>query len=401
MGNLHFITQTKPTITIEGAALLVKKEFHEKVKKMKSEIQKVSYVDLREEQISFIVPATNIDGSLFKDPEKKLYVLIKSGGKWGYDTGGFLELFEKLACYLEDTTFYLSDEYAGYVQEFKIKEGHLKHEYVVESGSTNLEYLKKNNAANKEFLFQLYYQEIESYITDGYLNDEAIKLIKKALQIKPTAWQLYHWQGYFYNKLLKFDKALTSLNKCLKLIPNPQEVRVTVAKEFSTENIAITNARKALKFKPDQVDSYWFEDAEISLVLAYRNIYLNLGIAYKGLKNYDQALSHFFISEKIIPTYQDVQALSYIAQFYIDRGNYARGLEYCDKLIKVTFSTRQVALAYYNKACAYAKQKNLKKAFYFLELACELDRYRWKSEAQKDKDLKPLWPLKKFKELVK
>ncbi len=402
MGTLHGITQISPSFVGDGVALLCKKKFVNKVKAMASKIKKESYVDIQEAQINLSIINPNIDGSNFVDPEKKLYVIIQSGGKWGYGES-FIKLIKELSPFLENAIFYLDHE-GGPVEEFKITDGKLYHSIVAkEEDIDNFIYIEKAYTKNKSISQELYKHKLIAIYDDIRDEKEALKFANKAIKLNNQYWKFHHLKGCICIRIGKYPLAIRCFKQALKLAPDPGTLRITPQKDTplaKTENNSLATDKKALQYNPFEVEFYWFEDAEKQVVLDYKNMYLNLGWAYKMLKQYDEVLIHYLKAEKIVPTYHDNTPLEYLSSYFIDVNKYDEAIEYCNKLVKRASSVKDIAIAYYNKACVYAKQKDTKKAIYFLTLAIELNPYKYKEHAKKDEDLKNINMLKAFQKLV-
>jgi hypothetical protein len=119
MGNVHEVTQTEPFRSSHGAALLLR----DGEKLVEGAFPSYTSLNMASRKIGRSRLST-----------ERFYLVIQTGGKWGY---GF-ELEEFLtanAPVLEDAVFYISDEYAMYVREWRIINGTLSIEFVAPDNS--------------------------------------------------------------------------------------------------------------------------------------------------------------------------------------------------------------------------------------------------------------------------
>lgn len=401
MVTLHGITQVKPSFVKDGCALLCKKKFASKLKAKASIIKKESYIELQEVQIGFAISNPNIDFGYFNDPYKKLYVVIAAGGKWGYGES-FVKLIKELAPFLEDAVFYLDYE-LGNIEQFKIYNGKLYHTIVAQN-TTIFSYIEKTYTKDKIILDRLYQTYLHSFSNDDFLyqEKEALKIANKAIKLDSKNWKTYRYKGSIYNQIGKYQAAIKYFTHALKLAPDSGQVKVVVKRRnTNTETVYISTAQKALQYNSFEVQLYWLDEAQKQLVLDYKLIYCSIGFAYKMLKQYDKALEHYLKAEKITPTYNYNTPLHYLSSYFIEVGEYGKALKYCDELIGQANSIGDFSIAYYNKACVYAKKNDTKKAIYFLTFAIELQPHKYKKYAKHDDDLKILYKIEAFKELIK
>ena len=132
MGNVHTVLQTKPQLVYRGAVIRVRSEHRDIFDDAFRATPIPSYMHVHRAHPSYRVPGVNIDGSTFRSGEFVLYLVIQPGGKWGYGDDMITKIGE-LGHMLEDATWYIDDEYQGYVQRWQLRAGTLAVEVVSEA----------------------------------------------------------------------------------------------------------------------------------------------------------------------------------------------------------------------------------------------------------------------------
>lgn len=128
MGNVHDVAQMKPAVCKAGAVILVKRKFYKTVERLHNEEtgrdhDNYFYTYLEKRKINIVVENVNVLDKEFQD--ELLFFVIQSGGKMYVGYKDFRKHIRKFSKYLEDATFYVGDDYVGFIDKYRIKDGRL------------------------------------------------------------------------------------------------------------------------------------------------------------------------------------------------------------------------------------------------------------------------------------
>ncbi len=142
MGNTHTVLQVEPHY-FEGAAIEIRPEHWEAAGR--------TFAAEPPREVNVLVKEFVYDVPVFCDAsfqERRRFVVVQSGGKRGYETE--LEaLLRRLAPYLVDAEFYVDDEWHGYVDRYRVAEGELFVDRVVEADGEVFAYLDATLAVER------------------------------------------------------------------------------------------------------------------------------------------------------------------------------------------------------------------------------------------------------------
>ena len=102
--------------------------------------------------------------------------------------------------------------------------------------------------------------------------DEAIKLYKQAIKIKPDYAEAYYNLGNCFKNKKNFNKAYTAYEKSVRFQPDFAQAYFNIGcllKDQGKLNQAVL-AEKAVKNKPDYLNAY-YNIADVSYELKYKN----------------------------------------------------------------------------------------------------------------------------------
>jgi tetratricopeptide (TPR) repeat protein len=146
MGNLHTVTQIAPYRSWVGAALPIRSG-HEDAVRLALVPRRPSYVAVEQAVRTLSVAP----GHSLSWPTGRWHVTIQSGGKWGWDE--LAPFLTRVAGDLGDACFFLDDEYAGFVDEYRIADGTLRVRRVVHQGGDTATYLATEVPDCAEFAY--------------------------------------------------------------------------------------------------------------------------------------------------------------------------------------------------------------------------------------------------------
>jgi tetratricopeptide (TPR) repeat protein len=368
MGNLHRVLQVKPAVHIDGAVLRVKPGVAGRARRVYNKIKKRDYTEFIRETASVRVNNINIDQNIFNDPDENEYLVVQSGGKWGYDDA-LINLLAVMAPYLEDSLFYIDDEYQGYVEEFSIKDDTLKWKTAVEEGSTAFEYAVKKHSGSKKILFDLHYKMSEYLAAMFEYNccqRDAMTHINKALEIRPESWDAMLLKGYIYLSTGKDKSAVATCKKALRLRGKSGDIE--------KEHLGSSGF-------------YSFQDDHNgSISDFYKRIYQYLGSAYINMEEYDKALEYLKEAAHIVPTWGDYTPQLNMAHIFLNKKMYDDAIGLCTEMIEKSSDREIILKAFYNRSCAYALRGETGKALFDLKVSIEMDD-SFKAVARNDDDL--------------
>lgn len=379
MGNLHSIVQIKPNFHYEGAAITIKAEFSERFRKEYYEYNGKDYTELKEVEKGFWINNVNVDQNYYKISEKDLYLVIKSGGKWGYGEN-LIKLLNDFADYFEDTLFLIEDEHYVYIDKFEIKNGIFTYERLVESDGNMIASVEALTS-DRDILYKLYLSKAKELIEctefgDSYAQ-KGLKLLKKAVKTKPEEYKAHYLTGWAFNETGQYKEAIESLNKAA-------ELRSSDIFNYIGED------KKYRIFEDDENE----EAAD-----AHKGIHTSIGYAYSRLGDYDSAIIHYDKSYNIIPVRNNYQPKINKSTMLIKQRKFDDAIKCCDEVIHMTSKKEFISEAFYGKACAYSMKKNPSEALHYLKTAVELNREN-RHQAMDDEDFASLRDYTEFKKIV-
>lgn len=214
MGNVHEVTQTEPFRSPHGAVLRLR--------------EGATLVDETFPSYTSLSKASRSIGRSRLTAERS-YLVIQTGGKWGY---GF-ELEEFLstnAPVLDDAVFYVSDEYASYVREWRIVNGTIAIEFVAPDNS-HVGLVLIETEKHRDFGLLLLEQMLDDIVWGGGDKEEPtsvrFRAVMALVQHRPERWQTWYQLG-----LLKLDyapnAAIEAFERALAVVPNDKRSLVEV-----------------------------------------------------------------------------------------------------------------------------------------------------------------------------
>lgn len=213
MGNVHEVAQTEPYRSPHGAALALRVG--------------ATLVDENFPSYTSMKSASRSIGRS-RLPVERSYLVIQTGGKWGY--GYELEEFlQRNAPVLEDAVFYVSDEYAMYVREWRIANGTLTVEFVAPDNS-HVGLVLIETEKHRDFGLLLLEDMLDGTLWSGSEEEPSsvrFRAVNALVQWRPERWQTWHHLG-----LMKTDyapsAAIEAFERALAIVPSEQRPLVEV-----------------------------------------------------------------------------------------------------------------------------------------------------------------------------
>jgi len=243
MGNVHEVTQTEPFRSSVGAAIplqpgttLIEDTFP-------------SYCSLG--TASRAIGRSRV-------PAAASFLVIGTGGKWGYDHD-FEQFLAANAPVLQDAVFYVSDEYAMYVREWRIKDGELTVEFAAPDNS-HVGLVLVDQGKHRDFGLELLEEMLDGMMWDGGDSEEPASIRHRAVTTlvvhRPDRWQTWHQLG-----LLKAGYAASAAHeafaRALAIVPADKRSIVEVGDLRALQEI---DPKLALALGRARFDA-WVRDA--------------------------------------------------------------------------------------------------------------------------------------------
>ncbi|OGC06964.1 hypothetical protein A2526_03480 [candidate division WOR-1 bacterium RIFOXYD2_FULL_36_8] len=345
MSNIHTVTQVAPQVLSSGCCIKVQDGKEEKIKRVFKKIDDISTLTLKSPCGNIIIDNMNEDITSQKFATSDMYLVISSGFSYDYDEN-FRMCLQKLAPFLEDASFYITDEH-GNVHFFEMKKNMLKYKQFIITHNRDtlttyesfIEYYQQTFPKNKTIIFQL----LKSYLfslTGDICNEDEYKhsyekMINAALAIQPNDWEILHHHGVVLIDIKRYKQAIAVIKKAIR-----------------SKHIE----------KP--VDDY---DCLL--------IYTDLAHAYVMDKQYTKAIACADKGSKIVPNRGDYRLQEKKAYALLALKQFKAVIETCDEILKRSRKKPDISYAYFNKACALIMLKQYNQAAACLTAAFTMDTY--------------------------
>jgi len=222
--------------------------------------------------------------------------------------------------------------------------------------------------------------------------DEAIRCLKKAIEIDPNAFDAYYYLGLAYARRGDFHEASIYFSKAIDINPKYIEAyrrRGEVQIALVNYKGAIENFDQVIKLDPKNPTSYLsrctakfldrnynqaIEDCSKSIELnpdlvVLHLAYLQRGAAYAQLDDYDQAMKDYNKVLEILPDF--AEAFVARGELFRKLGNYVQSLKDFNKAVELAPKDAGAynAIAWFLATCTDSKCRDGKKAVQYAEKA--------------------------------
>ena len=153
-------------------------------------------------------------------------------------------------------------------------------------------------------------KDIISLYKSGNLNDAEFKA-RELIQQYPDSFVLFNILGVIFDGQKKFDKAIRSFKKAIKINPNYAQAENNLGVTYQRINKyedSIYCYKNAIKLKPNFAESH-----------------NNLGVLLKNIGKYQESIVHFENAIKMKPDYKE--AIEALGSVFLYLGKYVDGLE--------------------------------------------------------------------------
>jgi tetratricopeptide (TPR) repeat protein len=350
MGNMHFVTQVKPKFHKPGAVIKVKSAFEKTIHEEFTHYKNKDNTSLQFPISHIDCPNINESSSKFIPTSNEIYFVVASGSKYGF--GDELNnVLHRFSHQLEDTLFFIEDEYDCYIKKYEIKNGKFHYETVVKENGDLVDYFTEAFPDNKQLLFSLlrYYALEWQGIISAYDFQEAIKAANRALKLADD-WALYYLKGTAYQAGKNPEKALSQFKRALNI---------------------------KRKENPKLNDS------------DCRRVYHAISICLNKMNQFEQAILMAEKAIAIIPSWGDYTPTESKGYALMQLTRNEEAIECFNEILKHSLKRRDIAYALYNKACVLTSLKQYDEAAALLYASFHMQK-ELINEARQDEALIPL-----------
>src|SRR5256885_3276747 len=184
--------------------------------------------------------------------------------------------------------------------------------------------------------------------------NEAVKWLKKAVEIRANYASAYYALGTIYWRHSNTDEAIANYEKGIKYDPKNAANYLGLAQVYfelkHNDEAAINYYKQAIQIKQDYAEAYWrlglvyhhkHDDAEaIKQILEaikydpkYLRAYFDLAYIYKDQKNYPEAIKYLNEAMKLAPT--NFQPYKEMAKVYEAQGKNEDAIHYYEEAINL------------------------------------------------------------------
>jgi tetratricopeptide (TPR) repeat protein len=232
-----------------------------------------------------------------------------------------------------------------------ISQGNLEQTFNALKKATELRTTPSTNAGPYYFLGTAYVVRFLRQKKEEDFN-EAVKWLKKAIEIRPDHAYTYIALGIAYKAHSNADEALANFSKAIEYDPKYPDTYVQMARVYSdlkhNDDAAIERFKKAIEVKPDNAEAYWRlglvyqhkkDDAQaikqmlkaVEFDPKHLQAHLDLASIYRVQKNYPEAIQHVNRAIEIAPT--DFLPYKELAKVYEDQGKNEDAVRYYEEAI--------------------------------------------------------------------
>ncbi|MEJ7598087.1 MAG: hypothetical protein WKG01_09285 [Kofleriaceae bacterium] len=232
MGNLHDVMQTDPWRARRGAAIEIRSGFE----------PELAHATLPR-YVHFTTAGRAIGRSRLAT--ERAFVIIQPGGKWGYDEA-FRTWFREHAHLLHDACFYIADEYAAYLEEYRIRTGEFSMQTIAHEDAHLGLHLSEHRREHLAFALDL----LDEFVGDTWFSGAE----PDSLHARAVAVLIEHaserWSTWFQAALLRGDGgdregAIPLFERAHALAPAAEQPQIEIKQ---LENLTELDPDRALAF---------------------------------------------------------------------------------------------------------------------------------------------------------
>ncbi len=200
------------------------------------------------------------------------------------------------------------------------------------------------NITDKKYpSFVAVYNNLGVVLIEQMKFEEAVTNLEKAVELQPNYSEAYNNLGYALGELNRFSEANIHYKKAIRLKPDYAEAHNNLANSLSKKpnfKQAIIHYKKAIQFKPE-----------------YSEAYFNLGVVLNKWNHSEEAIPHLEEAIRLEPNF--FQAHLTLGNILILKDNFERAKYHLEKTIKIDPNN---AIAHNSLGSIWGQQGNLKKA---------------------------------------
>lgn len=375
MGTLHYVVQLAPLFHWNGAALRVRTGRWDEFVRMFDGLDEPSYLDIARASPLVKLPNVNVDPGTLRDTTAEAgYLVVASGGKWGYDDA-FRAHLAALCPYLEDARWCVFSEDESYLDVYKNRDGALdwqtlEGEQLDENDGGDIRPLLRQALASDAgglrameiaYLEALFSEALwEAEILQDYRAD-----VDRVVESQPDDWQGYFLRGRFCQALGEWPQAAADLEIALATRPGIRKhawgssATYSLARDFSGEL------------------SEWVHMVETTL----GHIYMTAGET-------DKARLHLTQASNLAPR-PHYGPHNLLATLHLRAGEFDHARAILDQVVRHAWHRRDLGIALYNRACVCSLAGEFGAALEALiaAIACSQE---YRATARQDPDLAAL-----------
>ncbi|HEY5933600.1 MAG TPA: hypothetical protein VIU61_03165 [Kofleriaceae bacterium] len=156
------------------------------------------------------------------------FLLVQPGGKWGYDDD-FAGFFADQAHLLHDACFYIGDEYAMYLEEYRIANGTFEMRRIAHENEHVGLFLAEHRPEHLEFGIELLADYLDgtwfSDAEEGSIRGRAVKLL---VERAGSRWDTWFQNALFHTHAGDHEGSVPLFERALELAPAAQHPRIEV-----------------------------------------------------------------------------------------------------------------------------------------------------------------------------
>lgn len=244
MGNCHDVIQTDPWRAPRGAAI---------------EIRSGGLAALSAAKFPSYLQLGTGHRTIGKSQlaTSRSFLLVQPGGKWGYDDD-FASFLDEHARILHDACFYIGDEYAMYLEEYRIANGTFATRRIAHENEHVGLYLAEHRPEHLDFALALLSDYLDgtwfSDAEDGSIRDRAVKVL---VEHAGSRWDTWFQSALFRTHAGDHEGSIPLFERALELAPPDKHARIEVC---MLRTLAELDTERALAFGRPRL-ARWVESA--------------------------------------------------------------------------------------------------------------------------------------------
>lgn len=386
MGTLHYVVQLAPVFHWNGAALRARPGHWDELVRVFDDLDEPRYLDIARAAPVVRLPNTNVDITTWRDTAAESgYLLIGSGGKWGYGDA-FREHLAALCPHLEDARWAVFSEDESYLEVYTNRDGALDCQELGGEGRGDdgregdarplLRQALAGDAAGLRAMEIAYLDALfEDALWEAELLHEYRADVDHVVESQPDDWQGLFLRGRFCQAVGDLPQAAADLERALVTRPGIRKQAwgdsqtYSLVRDFSGELSA------------------WVHQVEVAL----GQIYMTLGAS-------DEARRHLEQASNLAPR-RDFGPHNLLAELHLRAGEPGHARAFIDHAVGHAWLRRDLGAALYHRACLSARAGKHEAALEALigAIACTAE---YRARARNEPDLASLRERNELRLLV-